>query len=116
MERYNIFQLIHKGLRASLYQTALQLQQTDFVAEEDTENAINKVKEIVMLFDGHAHKEDKYVLPAIAAYEPSVVADFETEHETDIQLGEELHTNIERLDNSTSPSARIAAGNLLTEC
>jgi hemerythrin-like domain-containing protein len=73
MERYNIFKLIHKGLRASLYQTALQLQQTDFLSEEETEAAINSVNEIVMLFEGHADKEDNYILPAIEDYEPGIV-------------------------------------------
>jgi len=54
MERYNSFNIIHKGLRAALYQTALQLQQTDFIEEDQAEEALGKVKEIVMLFEGHA--------------------------------------------------------------
>jgi chromosome condensin MukBEF ATPase and DNA-binding subunit MukB len=89
MERYNSFNIIHKGLRAALYQTALQLQQTDFTEDQQAEEALNKVREIVMLFEGHAHKEDNFVLPMINEYEPSVVASFNSEHEEDDKLGKE---------------------------
>lgn len=115
MERYNIFQLIHKGLRASLYQTALQLQQTDFTCEEATEEAINKVKEIVMLFEGHAQKEDKYVLPAIHAYEPSVVSSFEAEHVEDEKLGHHLQNCLTRLSTASSFLEKLVAGRELNE-
>jgi hypothetical protein len=115
MERYNSFNLIHKGLRAALYQTALQLQQTDFTSEEEMEEAVNKVREVVMIFDGHAHKEDTFVLPAIAAYEPSVVATFESEHVEDVQLGEQLNFSIEKVVSSNSLLEKLVSGRELTE-
>jgi hypothetical protein len=113
--RYNIFNLIHKGLRAALYQTALQLQQTDFTVEDETEDAVNKVKEVVMLFDGHAHKEDLFVLPAIAEYEPSVVASFEDEHVEDIKLGQQLNACIQKLEASENIIEKINCGRELSE-
>ena len=115
MERYNIFQLIHKGLRAALYQTALQLQQADFTSEEDSEEALNKVREIVMLFDGHANKEDQYVFAAITTYEPSVVAAFEDEHVKDRELGSRLEQALEKVVNATTSVEKILMGRLLTE-
>lgn len=115
MERYNSFNIIHKGLRAALYQTALQLQQTDFTEGEQLEEALNKVKEIVMLFEGHAHKEDHYVLPLINEYEPSVVAAFNSEHEEDDRLGKELNSAVEKVANSTTIFEKIVAGRELTE-
>lgn len=115
MERYNIFLLIHKGLRAALYQTALQLQQTDFTAAEETEETLGKVKEIVMLFDGHAHKEDRFILPVINNYEPSVVAEFEAEHIKDETLGRQLNACIDNVDKSESLLHKIVAGRELSE-
>lgn len=115
MERYNTFNIIHKGLRAALYQTALQLQQTDFTEEDQTEEAVNKVKEIVMLFEGHAHKEDHYILPMINEYEPSVVASFNAEHEEDERLGIELNNAVEKLGNSSTLLEKIVSGRALTE-
>jgi hemerythrin-like domain-containing protein len=115
MERYNSFNIIHKGLRAALYQTALQLQQTDFTEDETAEEALNKVREIVMLFEGHAHKEDHFVLPLINEYEPSVVAAFNSEHEEDEKLGNELKFAIEKVTNSVTGSEKIVSGRELSE-
>ena len=115
MERYNSFNIIHKGLRASLYQTALQLQQTDFTSEDETDEAINKVREIVMLFEGHAHKEDCFILPAIEEYEPSVVASFEAEHVKDERLANQLHACINKLAAATEFLEKIIAGRELNE-
>jgi hemerythrin-like domain-containing protein len=115
MERFNSFNIIHKGLRAALYQTALQLQQTDFTEEEPMEEALSKVKEIVMLFEGHAHKEDHFVLPLINEYEPSVVAAFNSEHEEDEKLGKELNSAVEKVSNSNTVFEKIVSGRELTE-
>jgi len=115
MERYNSFNIIHKGLRAALYQTALQLQQTDFTDNEQTEEALNKVKEIVMLFEGHAHKEDNFILPLINEYEPSVVTSFNAEHEEDERLGNELKQAVEKVGNSSALFEKIVSGKELTE-
>ena len=98
-----------------MYQTALQLQQTDFTSEKETEEAVNRLKEIVMLFDGHAHKEDKFVLPAIEAYEPSVVATFQAEHVKDEALGQQLNECIDRQLSATTLIEKITLGTRLTE-
>src|SRR5215204_2122973 len=115
MERYNIFNLIHKGLRASLYQTSLQLQQTDFTNAEEAEAAVNKVKEIVMLFEAHAHKEDHFILPAITSFEPSVVATFEQEHVADARLGAQLEACISSVETAGSLLEKLVAGRELIE-
>jgi hypothetical protein len=115
MERYNSFNIIHKGLRAALYETALQLQRTDFTEAEQTEESVNRVKEVVLLFEGHAHKEDHFVLPLINEYEPSVVAAFNSEHEEDERLGKELNKAVDEVLNSKTVLEKTVAGRKLTE-
>jgi hypothetical protein len=110
MARYNIFNLIHKGLRASLHHTSLQLQQTDFTSGQETDEALNRVREIVMLFEEHAHKEDSFILPAISQYEPSVTAGFEEEHIKDEELGRQLQICIIVIEKAESPMEKLAAG------
>lgn len=90
MTRFNIFNQIHKGLRAMLYDTALTLQQTSFSDPDEAATAISKVAAAVDIFDGHARHEDGFVLPAIQQYEPSLVDAFEQEHEEDHALSEKL--------------------------
>ncbi len=53
--RVNIFNQIHKGLRALLYESSLLLQQTDFSDEQEMQIAISRVKMVADLFDDHAH-------------------------------------------------------------
>ena len=114
MQRYNSFNIIHKGLRAALYQTALQLQQTDFTEGDQIEDAINKLREVVLLFEGHAYKEDHFVLPLINEYEPSVVATFNAEHQKDEELGVELESAVKKLSETTTSQEKIVAGSELT--
>lgn len=94
MQRYNSFNMIHKALRAMMYDTALTLQQTYFADAEEAENALTKVETVIEQFEQHAHHEDTFMLPAIEAFEPGLVEEFEKEHVEDIELGNRLKTLI----------------------
>ncbi|MEI9911533.1 MAG: hypothetical protein WDO71_18900 [Bacteroidota bacterium] len=72
MQRYNIFLQVHKGLKALLYDTALKVQHTDFWNVEEAEDTIERINEVVSLFEKHAHSEDTYVFSVVEKYEPSV--------------------------------------------
>ena len=110
MKQLNAFNQIHKGLRASLYDCAIALQQANFLSATETEVVSDKLKEVLMLFEEHASKEDHYILPAIAAFEPSVVDSFEQEHDQDHQLAENLKAALEALQRLTTAEERIEAG------
>src|SRR5688572_28526725 len=86
MMRFNIFNQIHKALRALLYDTALTLQRTHFANLEEAEPALEKLKQTLDMFDKHAEHENNAVLPAIQQYEPSLADAFEKEHEEDHRL------------------------------
>ena len=115
MQRYNIFFPVHKGLRALLYDTATLLQQTNFADIEEAVKTISQVKTVVGLFEIHAHKEDSFIFPAIAAYEPSVVSAFEQEHEEDNALGKSLERWISAFEYAVAPSAKQTIGEELTK-
>jgi hemerythrin-like domain-containing protein len=100
--RVNIFNQIHKGLRALLYETSLLLQQTDFSDEQEMKAAINRVNMVADLFDDHAHHEDAYVFPAIQQYEPSIVDAFEQEHSMDAKLTRALKDSLQALQMASS--------------
>jgi hypothetical protein len=85
MERFDIFNGVHKALRAMLYDAALSLQQTDFSRIHEKEAVMQKILKVIQLFDTHAQQEDDYVLNAIAVYEPTVVDVFKLEHVQDLK-------------------------------
>lgn len=92
MQRHNSFNLIHKALRAMLYNTSLTLQQTFFADENEAEAALLKVEAVIGQFEQHAHHEDTFILPAIEAFEPALVDELGKEHVKDIELGNKLKT------------------------
>ena len=111
MIRYNIFNQIHKALRALLYDTALTLQQTNFANAEEAEAVLEQLKQTLNVFDKHAEHEDHGVLPAIQQYEPSIVDAFAQEHILDHQLAENMRAQLAAFDVATTPADRLNAGN-----
>lgn len=108
--RYNPFLQIHKGLRAMLYETALNLQHADFGNVAATALVTDQVQKVLWLFEGHAHVEDSQVFPLIAHHAPETVADFESQHEQDHALGEALQLQLNQLAACTNADERKLAG------
>lgn len=111
--RFNIFNQIHKALRALLYDTALALQQTSFSNVEETETAIEKLRIVLDVFDKHAQHEDRFVLPAILHYEPSIADSFEQEHVEDHELAEKLRNLILLLEKQQDPKKKQETGHAI---
>lgn len=110
MSRFNIFNQVHKALRAMLYDTSLTIQQTYFADAEEAEAALEKVRTTVDIFDEHAAHEDHFVLPAIQQYEPSVVDAFEQEHEKDHALSERLRGLLTVYNHAIKTEIKIETG------
>ncbi len=115
MNRYNIFYPVHKGLRALLYETALQIQQTDFANTEEAEQSLAQLEIVLQLFDKHAHSEDTLVFSAIEQYEPSVADIFEKEHEKDHALGERLKEFSAAFSNAGTEDGKIILGKKINQ-
>lgn len=113
--RFNPFGQVHKGLRALLYDTALQLQQTDFTAEAEIRAAVERVKLVSRLFEHHAHVEDSQVFPLIQEHAPEIVEDFEAQHEADHELAEALEACLFAFNETNGPEQNLAAGNELLQ-
>jgi len=115
MNRYNIFNNIHKGLRAMLYETALCLQQTDFNNEEEADSSLTQLTTVIDLFDKHAHTEDTIVFPAIENAEPTLVNSFEQEHKEDHSLGQRLRALRTTFAQAISASDKNATGSIINQ-
>lgn len=110
MQRYNIFLQVHKGLRALLYETALQVQHTDFWNVEEGENAIEMISHVVSLFEKHASTEDNLVFPSVEKYDPAVTDAFEQEHVKDHLLGKLLTDAMNSYHTSAIITEKAEAG------
>jgi len=113
--RFNLFKSTHKGLRALLADTLLQLQQTDFLIGPHAEAAIERIKLVLQLVHKHTKWEDDVVFPKLAAAAQSMTGYFTSQHyHTDaLTLGLDiLICGFEEAKTNTEKEA--VANNLLT--
>ncbi|GEO11261.1 hemerythrin domain-containing protein [Segetibacter aerophilus] len=115
MQRFNSFNLIHKALRAMLYDAALTLQQTYYADVEEAEAALAKVETVIHHFEQHAHHEDTFVLPAIEAFEPQLVEEFEQEHVAHHEIGNRLQTLLTIYRSLQTSEERVNCGSCISK-
>lgn len=108
--RYNGFLMIHKALRAMLMDTTLELQHASFLHVEKTNALIQKLETVIDTFEAHAHHEDTLIIPLIQEQSPALYHQFESEHETDHELGERLKSAMEALKMEENADARLSLG------
>ena len=113
MPRYNIFYMIHKGLRQLLYQTAGIMLQTDFSNVSDTNKLLPQVSEVLDLFDEHAHTEDTFILPAIETFEPFAATLFEEEHVQDHSLSNRMRALLNMFHHAVSSEEKNETGSAI---
>lgn len=110
MQRYNIFYMVHKGLRQMLYQTASHLQQTDFTNTEETGSLLQQIADVLDLFDEHANTKDHFILPAIETHEPASASLFEEEHVQDHALSNRMRALLNMFHHAVSSDEKNEMG------
>ena len=114
--RYNMFNLIHKGLRAMCYQTAIKLQQADFSDKKSATEVILQLETLLDYFTSHAHHEDHLILPAVSAFAPALADIFENEHIKDEQIGQQVADAIVSWKTATTSTEQVQAGKQICYC
>jgi hypothetical protein len=105
-----MFYQIHKGLKALLYETAMKIQHTDFWNVEEADEIIERVAEVVRLFEKHAGTEDALVFPLMEKYDPAVGDAFEQEHVKDHLLGSQLNAALAAYRHAAVITDKAEAG------
>ena len=108
--RFNIFNQIHKGLRAMLYELALHIQQTDFSNVDEADAVIKEVEGVVSFFTAHAEHEDRFILPAVARHNARIIEAFAHDHLEDGFLADMLLKSVQSWREATGAPARMQAG------
>lgn len=109
-QRYNLFNLIHKGLRHLMYDTALKIQVADFSTLTGAAPVINQIEQVLLFFEEHAHHEDNEILPFVTRFDPDLVADFKSQHEEDHRLGNQIVMAVTGWKVAEGSVARLKAG------
>ena len=106
--RYNSFNQIHKGLRALMYDTAMQLQQSDLSNGQCP--VIAQVEEVLYLFEGHAQSEDQFFNEPLEKKDPEVSKLFIKEHIEDHRLGSILNDLLSQWKTASRDEERAEIG------
>lgn len=110
MERYNIFNQVHKGLRAFLYETAMQVQQTDFAKAEEAARAQESMEEALYYFNQHALHIERFIFPFIIAYHPHLVATCKQQYQANSVQAQKLRGAMNAYCHAEDPVEKTAAG------
>lgn len=113
LTRFNIFNQIHKGLRAMLYELALEIQQTDFSEAEGSAALLKEVEGVVLFFTAHAEHEDRFILPAVARHNARIIEAFAHAHLEDGFLAGMLLKSVQAWREAPDAPARMLAGSEL---
>jgi hypothetical protein len=113
MRRYNLFR-IHKGLRALLYDTALQLQKTAFADFEQSDAALENVYVAIEFIEVHINLEEAYIFSLLAKYEKATVSAFNSQQQESLRLAEEIKKISRIFQYTETDSERRIAGSALT--
>lgn len=108
--RFNVFNQIHKALRALMFDTALIMQQTDFCKADEAAAILEQTDLLLDLMDSHAHFEDDHILNAAEKHAPAVIAEFEKEHVTDMELTGALRGLLAAYRSAISAEEQIELG------
>jgi len=107
--------MIHKALRAKLYDTALNLQQTYFADTAEAKTVLEKVNEVIHAFEQHGYHEDSILMPVIEKFQSATIASFEKDHIDDRHMGEVLRHLQNIYYAAQSKQERIIAGSAITK-
>ena len=113
--RYNIFFRTHQGLRALLYETALQVQRTDFSQPAEAAATLETLSEMMLIFEQHAASEDAWIFPALEAFDPAVLDALKQEHGKDRLLAGLMRESLKLYGGAESPEEKMEVGNTIQQ-
>lgn len=113
MDRYNIFNQVHKGLRAFLYETGMQVQQTDFTREEEAARAQESIGEALYYFNQHILHLERFIFPYVMAYHPHLIANFKQQYQTNTVQAQKLRGAMNAYCHAVGAAEKAAAGKLI---
>lgn len=110
MQRYNIFNQLHKGLQALLFDTAIMIQQTAFCQAAEGSFALEKLDMLLHLFSEHALLEDTHLLPALRPINEASIRALEKDHQGDRLASARLKGLMQAWEHAISGSDRLDVG------
>lgn len=82
MMRVDLFTTIHKGIRALLFEAALETARVDLSSTWEVDRVVAQIERMLGFLDEHARLEDAEIIPALRVVDPVLAATMCAEHQT----------------------------------
>jgi hypothetical protein len=102
--------MIHKGLRALLYETAMKIQHTNFACDREVHETFEQIRTALWIFKGHIRIEKEEVYSKLYKLVPFVIQTLEKEHEKHERINQDMLFAMEGYWNAGTQQSKIAAG------
>ncbi len=102
--RYDIYALIHKGLRACLTDALIAMGQVDLSSATETTVVLDQIGSLLSICRSHLAHENEFIHPAMEAKEPGIAADMYHHHEQHKAMIDELQALVLSVADSESGS------------
>lgn len=112
MTRLDLFLLVHKGLRAEIFETARAIARTDFAAPAQCRAAAARLERCFGFLEEHARHEEQVIFAELAGFAAVLAAELGNEHSRLDGLLLECSRVLARLE-AASESERVALGRRL---
>lgn len=110
MDREDLFTLIHKALRALLYDLGLKIQTNDFSDKIAALELLPRIPHDLEICTRHAEDEEHFVFPDMHDLETELIATLEKEHQEIEALGSVVVGIMGEVDAQEDPDELIRAG------
>lgn len=82
MNRVDLFTMTHKGVRALLFETAVDAARLDLSSTSEVDDLVARIERLLGFIDEHARLEDAEIVPALRRIDPVLAATLATEHQS----------------------------------
>jgi len=89
--RFDIYRLIHKGLRCCLTETLLTIGKMDPASDHDVRHGIQQLRQLLEFCQSHLEHENEFVHPAMEACQPGSADSMTLHHQHHETMIAELH-------------------------
>jgi hypothetical protein len=114
MQRFDIYTLVHKAVRALLFDTVEAVGRTDFSRTAELPATLAAVRRTSRLTHAHAEHEDREIHPFFHRVAPEFAAELEAGHDRFDGAEAELEKLLARLENpNASVEERVSLGRKL---
>lgn len=104
-QRLDLYRNVHKGIRVMLADLIREAGRADFTDPAELAKLKAHARDVFELLESHAHTEDRFIMPLVAAHDPALAKEFAAAHGEQEALLPSLLAGLELIDAAAPDAA-----------